>query len=47
MTLQAAYFGKGFIPSHNPEEYMRILRILRVLNTLRHEKLAMPLTYKQ
>ncbi|KAL7729315.1 hypothetical protein ACLKA6_008893 [Drosophila palustris] len=45
--MRAAYFGKGFIPSHNPEEYMRILRILRVLNTLRHEKLAMPLTYKQ
>ncbi|XP_017856244.1 PREDICTED: vacuolar protein sorting-associated protein 16 homolog isoform X1 [Drosophila arizonae] len=45
--MRTAYFGKGFIPSHNPEEYMRILRILRVLNTLRHEKIAMPLTYKQ
>ncbi|XP_064535512.1 vacuolar protein sorting-associated protein 16 homolog [Drosophila montana] len=45
--MKAAYFGKAFIPSHNPEEYMRILRILRVLNTLRHEKIAMPLTYMQ
>ncbi|KAH8311776.1 hypothetical protein KR044_008047, partial [Drosophila immigrans] len=45
--MRTAYFGKGFIQSHNPEEYMRILRILRVLNTLRHEKIAMPLTYKQ
>ncbi|XP_054746626.1 vacuolar protein sorting-associated protein 16 homolog isoform X2 [Anastrepha obliqua] len=45
--LRTAYFGKGFIPSHNPDEYMRILRILRVLNTLRHEKIAMPLTYNQ
>ncbi|XP_034487688.1 vacuolar protein sorting-associated protein 16 homolog [Drosophila innubila] len=45
--MRTAYFGKGFIPSHNPEEYMRILRILRVLNTLRHKKIAMPLTYKQ
>ncbi|XP_062127143.1 vacuolar protein sorting-associated protein 16 homolog [Drosophila sulfurigaster albostrigata] len=45
--MRTAYFGKGFIPSHNPEEYMHILRILRVLNTLRHEKIAIPLTYKQ
>ncbi|CAD6994611.1 unnamed protein product [Ceratitis capitata] len=45
--LRTAYFGKGFIPSHNPDEYMRILRILRVLNALRHEKIAMPLTHKQ
>ncbi|XP_037955262.1 vacuolar protein sorting-associated protein 16 homolog [Teleopsis dalmanni] len=45
--LRSAYFGKGFIPSHNPEEYMRILRILRVLNALRHPKIAMPLTFKQ
>ncbi|KAH8407221.1 hypothetical protein KR222_010889 [Zaprionus bogoriensis] len=45
--MRSAHFGKGFIPQHNPEEYMRILRILRVLNTLRHEKIAMPLTYNQ
>ncbi|XP_030369960.1 vacuolar protein sorting-associated protein 16 homolog [Scaptodrosophila lebanonensis] len=45
--LRTAYFGKGFIPSHNPDEYIRILRILRVLNALRHPKIAMPLTYKQ
>ncbi|XP_067617235.1 vacuolar protein sorting-associated protein 16 homolog [Eurosta solidaginis] len=45
--LRTAYFGKGFIPSHNPDEYMRMLRILRVLNALRHEKIAMPLTHKQ
>uniref|UniRef100_A0A0K8U911 Vacuolar protein sorting-associated protein 16 homolog n=1 Tax=Bactrocera latifrons TaxID=174628 RepID=A0A0K8U911_BACLA len=45
--LRTAYFGKGFIPCHNPDEYLHILRILRVLNALRHEKIAMPLTYKQ
>ncbi|EDW82995.1 uncharacterized protein Dwil_GK22550 [Drosophila willistoni] len=45
--LRTANFGKGFIHGHNPDEYMRIMRILRVLNTLRHEKIAMPLTFKQ
>nr|AOM63317.1 vacuolar protein sorting 16A [Drosophila melanogaster] len=42
--LRTAYFGKGFIRNHNPDEYMRILR---VLNTLRHERIAMPITFKQ
>ncbi|ALC48042.1 Vps16A [Drosophila busckii] len=45
--MRAACFGKGFIENHNPEEYMNILRILRVLNTLRHDRMAMTLTYKQ
>lgn len=45
--FQTANFGKGFIFGHNPDEYMRIMRILRVLNTLRHERIAMPLTFKQ
>ncbi|XP_017122816.1 vacuolar protein sorting-associated protein 16 homolog [Drosophila elegans] len=45
--LRTANFGKGFIRGHNPDEYMRIMRILRVLNTLRHERIAMPLTFKQ
>ncbi|XP_017058779.1 vacuolar protein sorting-associated protein 16 homolog [Drosophila ficusphila] len=45
--LRTAYYGKGFIRGHNPDEYMRIMRILRVLNTLRHERIGMPLTFKQ
>lgn len=45
--IRTAYFGKGFIALHNPDKYMRICRILRVLNALRHPKIAIPLTYKQ
>lgn len=45
--IRAAYFGKAFIPSHNPDEYIRICRILRVLNALRHSKIGIPLTIKQ
>ncbi|XP_017088606.2 vacuolar protein sorting-associated protein 16 homolog [Drosophila bipectinata] len=45
--LRTAHFGKGFILNHNPDEYMRIMRILRVLNTLRHERIGIPLTFKQ
>ncbi|XP_055906009.1 vacuolar protein sorting-associated protein 16 homolog [Eupeodes corollae] len=45
--IKTAYFGKGFIALHNPDKYMRICRILRVLNALRHPKIAIPLTYKQ
>ncbi|XP_075148026.1 vacuolar protein sorting 16 [Haematobia irritans] len=45
--MRTAYFGKGFIPSHNPDAYIRMLRILRVLNALRHPRIAIPLTIKQ
>ncbi|XP_055381224.1 vacuolar protein sorting-associated protein 16 homolog [Condylostylus longicornis] len=47
VLIKAAYFGKGFIPSHNPDSYMAVCRILRVLNNLRHPKIGMPLTYQQ
>lgn len=47
LCLQAAYFGKVFIPSHSPRQYLRTLKILRVLNALRDKKIAIPLTYKQ
>lgn len=45
--IRAAYFGKAFIPAHNPDEYIRITRILRVLNALRDPKIGIPLTFKQ
>lgn len=45
--IRAAYFGKAFIPSHNPDEYIRICRILRVLNAIRHSEIGIPLTIKQ
>lgn len=45
--IRAAHFGKSFIPSHNPDEYIKICRVLRVLNALRDPKIGIPLTYKQ
>ncbi|KAG4068339.1 hypothetical protein HA402_007859 [Bradysia odoriphaga] len=45
--IRAAYFGKAFIPSHNPDEYIRICRILRVLNAIRDSQIGIPLTIKQ
>lgn len=45
--ISAAYFGKAFIPNHNPDEYVKISRVLRVLNALRDPQIGIPLTYKQ
>lgn len=45
--IRAAHFGKAFIASHNPDEYIKICGILRVLNALRDPKIGIPLTYKQ
>lgn len=45
--MKTAYFGKGFITGHNPDEYVKSCRIIRVLNTLREEKISMPLTCNQ
>lgn len=45
--IRAAYFGKAFIPAHNPDEYIRITRILRVLNAIRDPQLGIPLTFRQ
>lgn len=45
--IRTAHFGKAFIPAHNPDEYIKISRILRVLNSLRDPKIGIPLTYKQ
>lgn len=45
--MRAAYFGKSFIPSHNPDKYLEICRVLRVLNAIRHPKIGIPLTYTQ
>lgn len=45
--IRAAYFGKAFIPGHNPDKYIETCRILRVLNALRDPKIGIPLTYVQ
>lgn len=45
--IRAAQFGKGFIKSHNPDDYIRVCRILRVLNAMRTEDVGIPLTMNQ
>lgn len=45
--FRAAYFGKGFISNHNPEFYVKMSRIIRVLNNIRHQNVGMPVTIKQ
>lgn len=45
--IRAAHFGKGFIKGHSPDEYIRISRIIRVLNAVRTEDIGIPLTINQ
>ncbi|XP_055550218.1 vacuolar protein sorting-associated protein 16 homolog [Wyeomyia smithii] len=45
--IRAAYFGKGFLPGYNPEGYIEMCRVLRVLNALRDRNVGMPLTLRQ
>lgn len=45
--MSAAYFGKAFIEGHNPDEYVKTCRLLRVLNAVRDSKIGIPLTLKQ
>lgn len=45
--IRAAYFGKAFIPEHDPSKYIETCRVLRVLNAIRDSKIGIPLTYAQ
>lgn len=45
--IRAAHFGKGFIKAHNPDDYIRICRIVRVLNAVRQNEVGIPLTISQ
>ncbi|KAJ4427721.1 hypothetical protein ANN_25373 [Periplaneta americana] len=47
MLVRAAQFGKGFIPDLNSESYVKMCRLLRVLNAVRDHKIGIPLTYTQ
>jgi hypothetical protein len=44
---QAAQFGKGFIPDLNCDSYVKMCRLLRVLNAVRDHKIGIPLTCTQ
>jgi vacuolar protein sorting-associated protein 16 len=45
--IRAAQFGKGFIKDYNPDSYIRMCKILRVLNALRSDEIGIPLTQQQ
>lgn len=45
--IRAAHFGKGFIANHKPDEYIRVCKILRVLNAVRVNEIGIPLTFAQ
>lgn len=47
MLLRAAAFGKGFIPDLDPEPFVTICKMLRVLNAVRDHSLAIPITYSE
>nr|XP_018902383.1 PREDICTED: vacuolar protein sorting-associated protein 16 homolog [Bemisia tabaci] len=47
MLITAASFGKVFSADYNPEKYVEMCRILRVLNAVRDPKIGIPLTYTQ
>lgn len=45
--IRAAHFGKAFIAGQNPDKYIEVCRVLRVLNAMRDPKIGIPLTYNQ
>lgn len=47
MFIRAAQFGKGFVPDLDPENYVRMCRVLRVLNAVRDHKVSLPITNTQ
>lgn len=45
--LRAAAFGKCFLTDYNPEAYVNMCQMLRVLNQVRNHVIGIPLTYSQ
>lgn len=45
--LQAAQFGKTFADGFNPDNFVRMCRVLRVINAVRDPKIGILLTYPQ
>lgn len=45
--IRAAHFGKGFVANYNPDNYIRVCKILRVLNAVRVKDIGIPLTMAQ
>ncbi|XP_077525219.1 vacuolar protein sorting-associated protein 16 homolog [Amblyomma americanum] len=45
--LRAAFFGKSFVQTMNPNSFVETCRLLRVLNAVRDHMVGLPLTYLQ
>ncbi|KAF9262262.1 vacuolar assembling/sorting protein VPS16 [Marasmius fiardii PR-910] len=45
--LNAAKFGRGFLDFYNPTDFVNMGQILKVLNSVRHFEIGIPLTYAQ
>ncbi|XP_050539842.1 vacuolar protein sorting-associated protein 16 homolog isoform X2 [Daktulosphaira vitifoliae] len=47
VLIKAAQFGKTFLQNWNPERYLYMCRLLRVLNAVREPKIGISITYPQ
>lgn len=47
LLMKAAQFGKTFLQNWNPEQYINLCRLLRVLNAVRDPKIGISITYPQ
>lgn len=47
MLMKAAQFGKTFAENFNPDNFVRMCRVLRVINAVRDPKIGILLTYPQ
>lgn len=47
LLIQAAKFGKCFASNFDPDQYVNMCRMLRILNAVRHPNIGIPLTYVQ
>ncbi|CAG7833384.1 unnamed protein product, partial [Allacma fusca] len=47
LLLKAAQFGKCFLPRYNPESYIHMCQMLRIVNAVKDYKIGIPLTFTQ
>ncbi|KAB0802860.1 hypothetical protein PPYR_05046 [Photinus pyralis] len=47
MLIRAAQFGKCFVESIDSEDYVRMCRLLRVLNSVRDRRIGIPITFTE
>ncbi|KAF5305511.1 hypothetical protein FQA39_LY01602 [Lamprigera yunnana] len=47
MLIRAAQFGKCFVENINSDEYVKMCRLLRVLNSVRDRRIGIPLTFTE